>query len=109
MWQELRIREVSRHETGSSILFAHSKTALIILIDGPSHFCRWLEGIPQRFVTFHRRVLDDEALEPFDDLASNETPLGAVEFHQDGCIEDATHALQADFANKYIGQLPSRR
>lgn len=110
------------------------------------------EGIPERQVTFYRRVLSEEererligkrsshkdqtdtndtdddngdeddaesAMEVDDDdsssignsnplsscstLQSNCTPLSRVSFHSSGCIEEATHALQVDFANKYIG------
>lgn len=40
-----------------------------------------------------------------DELASvhARTPLVEAEYREDGCIEDATHSLQADFANKYLG------
>ena len=65
------------------------------------------EGItPDRFVTFHRRVVDDKTTECIDDerlLAQCAVPLTPVEFREEGCIEDAAHSLQADFANAYIG------
>jgi hypothetical protein len=64
------------------------------------------EGIPPRFVTFHRRVVDDSVSDAIDDMAQTHaaTPLTEVEYHENGVIEDALHSLQADFANKFLGQ-----
>lgn len=67
------------------------------------------ESIPSRFVTFHRRVLNDDSTSMFEDLSTSTIPLGSVEFHPTGSIEEATHALQADFANKYIGKDTQQR
>jgi hypothetical protein len=38
-----------------------------------------------------------------DALSSCSLPLSRVEYREVGCIEEAAHALQADFANAYIG------
>ena len=64
-------------------------------------------GIDQnRFVTFHRRCIDEDQCSIIDDdekLAGSQVLLSPVEYRSNGCIEDAPHTLQIDFANKYIG------
>lgn len=65
------------------------------------------EGISQgRFVSFHRRVLPQPMINLVADdakLSSSTVPLSAAVYREEGCIEDAAHSLQVDFANRYIG------
>lgn len=60
------------------------------------------EEFMNRCVGIERRILDRE-ISSLEYWKKSEIPLGAFEVHASGVIEEHDGALQADFANEYIG------
>lgn len=62
------------------------------------------EELQREVISFRRNVLADDAPEQTPDFwANSSVPLANVKVNRDGAIEGARGALQADFANMYIG------
>jgi hypothetical protein len=62
-------------------------------------------AMPSGIITIQRRVLDDTQLGQFEPekLVKDMRSLSHFEVREEGTIEDCQGALQADFANEYIG------
>jgi poly(ADP-ribose) glycohydrolase len=54
--------------------------------------------VPKGFVKFERKCLNE-----FPDFSKSEKKFISIDVMEKGTIEDSKDALQADFANKYIG------